>query len=59
MNDMPPIPEDLSVSLVAFLKQCFHKAPTRRPSAKELSQHKWLDRGLSKVWGSEDTVINT
>ena len=58
MNDLPPIPEDLSVSLVAFLKQCFHKSPRWRQSAKELSQHEWLNRGLSKVRGSEDIIVN-
>ena len=58
MNDLPPIPEDLSVSLVAFLRKCFHNTQEWRPSAKELSQHEWLDRSLSKVRASEDIIIN-
>jgi len=58
MNALPPIPEDISVSLVAFLEQCFHKSPARRPSARGLSQHEWLNRSLSKVRGSEDILIN-
>ena len=48
-NDEPPIPEGLSDLLVAFLKDCFHKTPAQRPSAKELSQHEWLNWVLSKV----------
>jgi serine/threonine protein kinase len=50
-NDGPPIPEGLSDSLVAFLKDCFHETPAQRPSAKELSQHEWLTRNcaLNKV----------
>jgi serine/threonine protein kinase len=48
-NDGPPIPEGLSDSLVAFLKDCFHKTPAQRPSANELSQHEWLDWALNKV----------
>jgi serine/threonine protein kinase len=48
-DDGPPIPEGLSDPLVAFLKECFHKTPAQRPSAKELSQHEWLNRGLNKV----------
>ncbi|KAH9991816.1 kinase-like domain-containing protein [Russula vinacea] len=48
-DDGPPIPEGLSDSLVTFLKECYHKDPAQRPSAKELSQHEWLDQSLSKV----------
>jgi serine/threonine protein kinase len=48
-DDGPPIPEGLSDSLVAFLKECHHKDPAQRPSAKELSQHEWLDQSLSNV----------
>jgi serine/threonine protein kinase len=58
MDDLPPIPEDLSVSLAAFLRKCFHKTPEWRPSAKELSQHEWLNRSLSKVRVREDIIIN-
>ena len=42
-NDGPPIPEGLSDLLVTFLKACFRKIPTERPSANELSQHEWLN----------------
>ncbi|KAF8202162.1 hypothetical protein BJ912DRAFT_431034 [Pholiota molesta] len=41
-DDMPPIPEDASDPLKDFLEQCFHKDPTRRPSAEELCEHAWL-----------------
>jgi serine/threonine protein kinase len=42
-DDSPPIPEGLSDSLVAFLNKCLRKAPEGRSSAKELSQHEWLN----------------
>jgi len=58
MDDLPPIPEDLSVSLAAFLRKCFHKTPEWRPSAKELSQHEWLNRSLSKVRGPRPEIGN-
>ena len=52
-DDGPPIPEGLSGWLVVFLRACHHKDPAQRPSAKELSQHEWLDRSLSKARVSE------
>jgi serine/threonine protein kinase len=57
-NDVPHIPEGISDSLGAFLKECFHKVPARRPSAKELSQHEWLNWSLSKVWGNEPSTAH-
>jgi serine/threonine protein kinase len=53
-DDRPPIPESISDPLDAFLKECLHRAPAWRPSAKELSQHEWLDSSLNKVRRSED-----
>ena len=35
----PLIPEGLSNLLVDFLKDCLHRGPVRRPSAKKLSRH--------------------
>jgi serine/threonine protein kinase len=57
-NDVPHIPEDLSDSLGAFLKECFRKAPAQRPSAKELSRHEWLNWGPSKVRVSEPSTTH-
>ncbi|KAH9028016.1 hypothetical protein EDB83DRAFT_2319578 [Lactarius deliciosus] len=46
----PPIPERFSGPLVAFLKECFHKDPSMRPSAGQLFEHEWLKNhwGLNK-----------
>ncbi|KAJ3839692.1 Pkinase-domain-containing protein [Lentinula raphanica] len=41
-DDMPPIPPGVSPLLEDFLKQCFHKDPTQRPSAELLCEHEWL-----------------
>ncbi|KAJ7890536.1 Pkinase-domain-containing protein [Mycena olivaceomarginata] len=47
-DDMPPLPEDCSPLLEDFLKQCFDKDPTKRPSADLLCEHPWL----KKNWGA-------
>ncbi|KAJ3795230.1 STE/STE11/cdc15 protein kinase [Lentinula aff. detonsa] len=41
-DDMPPIPTGVSPLLEDFLKQCFHKDPSQRPSAELLCEHQWL-----------------
>ncbi|KAF8966314.1 hypothetical protein BDZ97DRAFT_1808980 [Flammula alnicola] len=43
-DDMPPLPEGSSELLKDFLEQCFHKDPTRRPSAELLCEHPWLKK---------------
>ncbi|KAH9022684.1 hypothetical protein EDB85DRAFT_2119745 [Lactarius pseudohatsudake] len=50
-DESPPIPERFSGPLVAFLKECFHKDPSMRPSAEQLFEHEWLKNhwGLNKV----------
>ncbi|KAH9014720.1 kinase-like domain-containing protein [Lactarius hengduanensis] len=40
-DESPPIPERFSGPLVAFLKKCFHKDPSR-PSAEQLFEHEDL-----------------
>jgi hypothetical protein len=52
-DDGPLIPEGLSDLLVAFLKECLHNDPVRRPSAKKLSRHEWLNWSLNRVRESE------
>ena len=49
---MPPLPEGCSELLQDFLEQCFHKDPTRRPSAELLCEHMWLKKNSVelKVW---------
>ena len=51
-ND-PPIPKDFSDTLVAFLKESLRSVPAQRPSAKRLSQHRWLQWGLDEVGGNQ------
>ena len=51
-DDGPLIPESLS-DLVAFLKECLHRDPVRRPNAKKLSRHEWLNWSLNRVRESE------
>ncbi|OBZ73803.1 hypothetical protein A0H81_05896 [Grifola frondosa] len=43
-DDMPPLPEGCSESLQNFLKSCFNKDPTKRPSAELLCEHEWLKK---------------
>jgi serine/threonine protein kinase len=62
-DDCPPIPERFSDPLVAFLKECFHKDPAKRPSAEELFEHEWLKNhwGLNKVRaanGEAEAILN-
>ncbi|GAA5890154.1 hypothetical protein JCM8208_002718 [Rhodotorula glutinis] len=40
--DGPPIPERCSPELEAFLKRCFKKDPSERPTAEELSRDPWV-----------------
>nr|VWO96980.1 STE/STE11/CDC15 protein kinase [Ganoderma boninense] len=40
----PPLPEECSESLQDFLRMCFNKDPTKRPSAEQLCDHEWLKR---------------
>ncbi|CAB4430298.1 unnamed protein product [Rhizophagus irregularis] len=35
-DDCPPLPENMSDDLTDFLKQCFHKKPSMRPTARDL-----------------------
>jgi serine/threonine protein kinase len=43
-DDMPPLPTGLSTDLDDFLRTCFRKDPSARPSARELCDHTWLKR---------------
>ncbi|KAI1793538.1 Pkinase-domain-containing protein [Ganoderma leucocontextum] len=40
----PPLPEECSENLQDFLRLCFNKDPTKRPSAEQLCDHEWLKR---------------
>jgi serine/threonine protein kinase len=41
-DDAPPLPEGCSDLLEDFLRQCFHKEPSKRPTAEALCEHEWL-----------------
>ncbi|TDL20280.1 kinase-like protein [Rickenella mellea] len=41
-DPMPIIPEDCSERLQDFLRICFQKDPTKRPTVEQLSRHDWL-----------------
>ncbi|KAH9022698.1 hypothetical protein EDB85DRAFT_1844312, partial [Lactarius pseudohatsudake] len=57
-DESPPIPERFSGPLVAFLKECFHKDPSMRPSAEQLFEHEWLKNhwGLNKDMRPQDSI---
>ncbi|KAH9016024.1 hypothetical protein EDB85DRAFT_1898389 [Lactarius pseudohatsudake] len=57
-DESPPIPERFSGPLVAFLKECFHKDPSMRPSAEQLFEHEWLKNhwGLNKDLRPQDSI---
>ena len=52
-DKMPPLPESCSTLLEDFLKQCFNKEPTLRPSADILFEHPWLKQN----WGAHKVLI--
>ncbi|KAL0083874.1 hypothetical protein F4703DRAFT_1794356 [Phycomyces blakesleeanus] len=61
----PPLPDpsQLSAQGIDFLKQCFTRNPTKRPSANELLEHPWMqtylesyneESGLAPILPKED-----
>ncbi|KAK4058224.1 Protein kinase of the Mitotic Exit Network [Microbotryomycetes sp. JL221] len=42
-DECPPIPEACSNELKMFLKSCFKKDPSQRPTAVQLLSHEWLE----------------
>ncbi|KAI4522198.1 hypothetical protein K525DRAFT_199375 [Schizophyllum commune Loenen D] len=57
-DKMPPLPESCSTLLEDFLKQCFNKEPTLRPSADILFEHPWLKQnwGAHKELRPQDSI---
>jgi serine/threonine protein kinase len=47
-DDMPHLPEGCSEPLEDFLRQCFNKDPSKRPTAEDLCEHEWL----KVTWGA-------
>ncbi len=52
VDDCPPIPEKASNALQDFLRLCFRREPSERPTAIELFEHDWLDQ----VWESNKDI---
>ncbi|GAB4815162.1 hypothetical protein N2152v2_002208 [Parachlorella kessleri] len=49
----PPLPPDISMGMEDFLRKCFQKDPSGRPSARQLLQHSWITynrRTLRSSW---------
>ncbi|KAK0542853.1 Protein kinase of the Mitotic Exit Network [Tilletia horrida] len=57
-DDCPPIPPNVSDPLRDFLRLCFQKEPTHRPSAEVLFEHQWLKRNWTghKQLRTKDSV---
>lgn len=52
-NERPPLPNGISDLLADFLKQCFHKDQRKRPTARTLLQHPWIQKmqnDLKRSW---------
>ncbi|KAJ9082101.1 Protein kinase of the Mitotic Exit Network, variant 2 [Entomophthora muscae] len=59
-DDCPPLPKNISPSLDDFLRSCFKKKPTKRPTAEELSYHDWIiETQLSYGVNNKLKIINT
>ncbi|KAJ7536364.1 hypothetical protein O6H91_12G066000 [Diphasiastrum complanatum] len=52
-DDHPPIPEHLSAGITDFMHQCFQKDAKRRPDAKTLLKHPWIQ------WNSRRALHNS
>ncbi|XP_068634080.1 MAP3K epsilon protein kinase 1-like isoform X2 [Aristolochia californica] len=48
----PPIPDGLSSGITDFLRQCFKKDAMRRPDAKTLLQHPWIQNSRHALHSS-------
>lgn len=55
----PPLPENLSELLRAFLKVCFKKDPRQRPTAAELCEHRWLKQFARDTNGDIEAISGT
>lgn len=56
-DQYPPLPEDISDELRQFLRDCFTKDPSERPSAQQLLNHRWFRevfRSSARDMESED-----
>ncbi|KAL6064390.1 Protein kinase of the Mitotic Exit Network [Balamuthia mandrillaris] len=57
-DDCPPLPDELTEDLHDFLTQCFEKDVNKRPSAKQLLQHEWLQKGKQNSSEKSSLVIS-
>jgi Ras GTPase-activating-like protein IQGAP2/3 len=51
-DEMPPFPKDITEDLTDFLKQCFERDPTKRPTAEDLLSHPWIETARERKGGS-------
>ncbi|KAJ9072535.1 Protein kinase of the Mitotic Exit Network [Entomophthora muscae] len=59
-DDCPPLPKNISPSLHDFLRSCFRKKPTKRPTAEELSYHDWIiETQLTYGVNNKLKILNT
>jgi serine/threonine protein kinase len=58
-NDTPPFPEGCSEFLEDFLRQCFNKDPSKRPTAEQLCEHEWLKQNweAGKELRQQDSIL--
>lgn len=55
----PPLPSGTSEAFQDFLLSCFNKDPLKRPSARDLSSHRWILEGKGKTlktWSPDSGV---
>ncbi|KAH3679617.1 hypothetical protein WICMUC_000849 [Wickerhamomyces mucosus] len=53
-DEFPPIPENISNLCRDFLIQCFEKQPAKRITARELSQHPWLNQKTTTAHSEDE-----
>ena len=51
-DEHPPLPEDISPGMHNMLLQCFNKDPQKRPDAKTLLRHPWIQHNRQTLRSS-------
>ena len=62
-DEYPPLPDNISETLLDFLKKCFIKEPHKRPTARELMNHPWVTnpnkKMVKKILNENDSIVNS